>query len=170
VELRDDDLLLRPPTDADVTAVTAACQDDELVRFLPGFPSPYRDQDARDWIASLNTSESAREFLIVDAAGGELLGAIRVRLGEIGAIGYWIAKYARGRGVATRATTLLSRWALREGGVQRLELTTDPDNLASQRVAEKAGFTREGILRAHTRFPDGRRDAVIFSLLPADVD
>ena len=170
MELRGDDLLLRPPTEADVLAVTAACQDEELVRFLPGFPSPYRDQDARDWIASLNTNESAKEFLIVDAAGGDLLGAIRVRLGEIGAIGYWIARDARGRGVATRATKLLSRWALGEGGVQRLELTTDPDNLASQRVAENAGFTREGILRARTRFPDGRRDAVIFSLLPSDVD
>jgi RimJ/RimL family protein N-acetyltransferase len=168
VELRDQDLLLRPPAEADVPAVTAACQDEELVRFLPRFPSPYREEDARDWIASCNTGES-RDFLIVDAAGGDLLGAIGVRLGEIGAIGYWIAKDARGRGIATRATRLLSRWALGEGGVQRLQLTTDPNNIASQRVAEKAGFTREGILRAHTAFPDGRRDSVIFSLLPTDL-
>jgi len=170
MELRDGDLLLRPPTEADVPAVTAACQDEELARFLPRFPSPYRDQDARDWITSRNTGDSSRDFLIVDAAGGDLLGAIGVRLGETGAIGYWIAAEARGRGIATRATRLLARWALTEGGVQRLELTTDPANVASQRVAEKAGFTREGVLRAHTAFPEGRRDSVMFSLLPADLD
>ncbi|MEK6276073.1 MAG: GNAT family N-acetyltransferase [Actinomycetota bacterium] len=161
MELRDDDVLLRPPTEADIPAVTAACQDEELVRFLPRFPSPYRDQDAREWIASCNSSEASRDFLIVNAAGGDLLGAIGVRLGEIGAIGYWIAKEARGRGIATRATRLLSRWALKDGGVQRLQLMTDPTNIASQRVAEKAGFTREGILRAHTAFAEGRRDSVI---------
>jgi RimJ/RimL family protein N-acetyltransferase len=170
VELRDGDLLLRPPTEADVPAVTAACQDEELVRFLPRFPSPYREQDARDWIASCNSGALSRDFLIVDAAGGDLLGAIGVRLGEVGAIGYWIAKEARGRGIATRATRMLSRWALTEGGVQRLQLTTDPANVASQRVAEKAGFTREAVLRAYTRLSEGRRDAVMFSLLPGDLD
>jgi RimJ/RimL family protein N-acetyltransferase len=168
VELRDGDLLLRPPTEADVPAVTAACQDEELSRFLPGFPNPYRAQDAREWIASRNAAEAVKDFLIVDASGN-VLGAVGVRLGGIGSIGYWIAKEARGQGVATRATRLLSRWALTEGGVQRLELTTHVDNVASQRVAEKAGFTREGILRAHTALPEGRRDAVMFSLLPDEL-
>ena len=79
-------------------------------------------------------------------------------------------KEARGRGVATRATKLLSRWALTEADVERLELTTHPENVASQRVAEKAGFTREGVLRAHTAFREGRRDSVLFSLLPSDLD
>ena len=64
---------------------------------------------------------------------------------------------------------LLSRWAVTEGGCQRLELTTHAENLASQRVAEKAGFTREGILRSHIRFREGRRDSVLFSLLPSDL-
>ena len=49
-------------------------------------------------------------------------------------------------------------------------ILVDPRNSASQRVAEKAGFTREGVLRAHTAFREGRRDSVIFSLLPADLD
>ncbi len=149
--------------------MTSACQDKELVRFLPRFPDPYREQDARNWIASGRESDSTMDFLIIDAGDGTLLGAVGVRLGETGSIGYWIAAEARGRGIATQATRLLSRWALAEGGVQRLELTTDPDNVASQRVAEKAGFTREGVLRAHTTFPEGRRDSVMFSLLPTDL-
>jgi RimJ/RimL family protein N-acetyltransferase len=168
MELRDDELLLRPPTEEDVPAITAACQDPELARFIPGFPSPYGAEDARRWLASRNR-ETSRIFLIVDEAGGDLYGAIEVRLGETGSIGYWTAKGARGRGVATRATRLLARWAVTEGGVERLELTTHPENIASQRVAEKAGFSREGVLREHVRFREGRRDSVMFSLLPGDL-
>jgi RimJ/RimL family protein N-acetyltransferase len=169
VELRDDELLLRPPTEADVPAIVAACQDPELARFIPGFPRPYGEVDARTWLATRAVAEGSRTFLIVDAATDELFGAIEVRVGETGSIGYWIAKEARGRDIATRATRLLAHWALAEGGVERLELTTHPENVASQRVAEKAGFTREGILRAHVKFPEGRRDSVIYSLLPGDL-
>ncbi|SRR6266511_2600201 len=170
MELRDGDLLLRPPTAADVPAVTEACQDDDLSRFIPGFPSPYSEHDARAWISSRNQDALCKTFLIVDAATDELRGAIEIRLGEVGSIGYWVAKEARGRQVATGATKMLSRWAVTEGGVERLELTTHPENIASQRVAEKAGFTREGILRSHIRFPEGRRDSVLYSLLPSDLD
>ena len=150
VELRDQDLLLRPPTEADVPAVTAACQDEELARFLPRFPSLYRDQDARDWIASRNTGDLGTDFLIVDAAEGDLLGCdprpASTRSGR-SATGSQGGSRARGRDSGDETS---SRWALTEGGVERLELTTAPDNVASQRVAEKAGFTREGVLRAHT--------------------
>jgi RimJ/RimL family protein N-acetyltransferase len=64
---------------------------------------------------------------------------------------------------------LVSRWAFRDLGLQRLQLTTDPDNAASQRVAERAGFTREGLLRAWLPTKDGRRDSVMFALLPGDL-
>ncbi len=169
MELRDEHLLLRFPTTTDVPAVTAACQDEDLSRFIPFFPSPYTEDDARAWIDSRKQDATSRTFLIVDGTTEEVLGAIEVRLGATGSIGYWVAKRARGRGVATRATRLLAGWAVREAGVTRLELTTDPANVASQRVAEKAGFTREGVLRAHIAFPEGRRDSVMFSLLPGDL-
>ena len=51
----------------------------------------------------------------------------------------------------------------------RLELTCGPDNLASQRVAERCGFTREGVLRSHVPFKGARRDSVVFSLLPGEL-
>lgn len=85
-------------------------------------------------------------------------------------VGYWVAAEARGRGVCTRALRLLSRHALEELELQRVDLVTDPDNVASQRVAEKVGFRREGVLRAHLRHPGGRiRDSVMFSLLPGEL-
>jgi RimJ/RimL family protein N-acetyltransferase len=81
-----------------------------------------------------------------------------------------VAAEARGRGVCTSALRLVSRMALDDLDVQRMELITDPDNVASQRVAEKVGYRREGILRAHLRHPDGRiRDSVMFSLLPGEL-
>jgi RimJ/RimL family protein N-acetyltransferase len=75
---------------------------------------------------------------------------------------------ARGRGVASRAVALLARFAFDQLGAARVQLLTESDNVASQRVAEKAGFTREGTLRSFLDFKGRRRDAVMFSLLPGD--
>jgi RimJ/RimL family protein N-acetyltransferase len=73
-------------------------------------------------------------------------------------------------GICTHALRLLSHYAFVELGLQRVDLITDPENAASQRVAEKVGFRREGVLRAHLRHPDGRiRDSVMFSLLPGEL-
>jgi hypothetical protein len=63
---------------------------------------------------------------------------------------------------------LVSRWAFTVVGVDRLSLQTAPENVASQRVAERAGFTREGLLRAWMPTPEGRRHSVMFSLLATE--
>ena len=84
-------------------------------------------------------------------------------------IGYWLVPSARGRGAAAAAVRLLSRWALRELGLARLALHTHEDNVASQRVAERAGFTREGLLRSFDTRGERPRDLVVFSLLPSDL-
>ena len=72
--------------------------------------------------------------------------------------------------MTTSALRLLCQYAFEELEMERLELMTDPDNHASQRVAEKVGFRREGVLRSHLLHPDGRRrDSVLFSLLPGEL-
>jgi RimJ/RimL family protein N-acetyltransferase len=87
-----------------------------------------------------------------------------------GHIGYWVVADARGRGICTAALRTLSRWAIEDLALGRLELVTDPANVGSQRVAEKAGFRREGVLRSHLLHRDGRRrDSVLFSLLPDEL-
>jgi RimJ/RimL family protein N-acetyltransferase len=81
-----------------------------------------------------------------------------------GDVGFWIASWARGQGVATRAVHLLFRWALTELGLAGIQLCTYVDNHASQRVAERCGFVREGVMRAY--LVRGRRhDVVMFPLL-----
>jgi RimJ/RimL family protein N-acetyltransferase len=82
----------------------------------------------------------------------------------------WLLEDGRGKGRATRAVRLMASWALPEMRLRRLQLHTDPENVASQRVAERAGFTREGVLRAYNVRRDGTRaDAVVYSLLPHDL-
>jgi RimJ/RimL family protein N-acetyltransferase len=85
-------------------------------------------------------------------------------------VGYWLRPEGRGRGAATEALRLVSRWAFEALGIERLNLITDPENTASQRVAERAGFVREGVLRAWHPTRTGRRDSVMFSLLRSDLE
>jgi RimJ/RimL family protein N-acetyltransferase len=171
LELRDGDLLLRPWREDDVPALVAACNDPEISRWIPVIPSPYTEADALAFVRG--ETDSAPEHSFAIAVDDELIGAIGMALNAHryrGGIGYWVAALARGRGLCTRALRVLSRWGLEDLALQRLELITDPDNVASQRVAEKVGYRREGVLRAHLKHPDGRiRDSVMFSLLPGEV-
>ncbi len=170
MELRDGELALRPWSEDDVPALVAACNDPEISRWIPVIPSPYTEDDALAFVRG-ETRPEERSFAMT--RDGVVVGAIGMTVNSMNyraRIGYWVAAPARGRGICTRALWLLSRWALEELQLQRLDLITDPENLASRRVAEKVGFRREGVLRAHLRHPDGRvRDSVMFSLLPGEL-
>jgi len=174
VEVRGEHVVLRGWRLEDVPAVTAACQDEDIARWLALVPRPYTEADARFYIEQCNAAaDDRRPFAIADASTAELVGAIDMRISHLktGHVGYWVAPQARGRGVASDALAALSRWAFESLGLGRMELLTDPENVASQRVAEKAGFQREGVLRATLPERDGgRRDGVMFSLLPSDLD
>ena len=166
MELREGDLVLRPWTEEDVDAMVAGCNDPEVAWWIPTIPHPYTEQDAIAFIRGEVRPEHQALAIELD---GSVVGGIGIGVNSQdyrGTLGYWIAAPARGHGTCTRALRLLARHALDELRLQRLDLVTDPDNLASQRVAEKVGFQCEGVLRAHLRHPDGRiRDSVMFSLL-----
>ncbi len=168
-------IVLRRLEPSDIPWITAACSDRELSRYIPGIPYPYAQADARAFIDRATgawADGSAATFVISEVTDGTGLGTIALHLaaGDAGLaqVGYWLTREARGRGAATIAVQLVSRWAFTVVGIDRLSLQTAPENVASQRVAERAGFTREGLLRAWMPTPDGRRHSVMFSLLPAD--
>jgi RimJ/RimL family protein N-acetyltransferase len=173
--LTDGVVVLRPPRDADAPAIAAACRDPEIARWIP-VPIPYEVEDARMFVAfAADGWTSGREptFVIADATSQALAGAIAIhrRPDEAGkaAVGYWLAPEARGRGFATRAVRLIARWAFDvEPGLVRLELLTLVGNEASGRVALRAGFQREGVLRRYLPFRDGLVDAVMFARLRDD--
>lgn len=82
----------------------------------------------------------------------------------------WVAPEQRGRGLAAGALRLLARWLFHRCGLQRLELFTEPDNLAMLGAARRAGMTEEGVLRAYLRERGERLDVAVLSLLPIDLD
>ena len=100
---------------------------------------------------------------------GQLLGAIDLKgvdwAAKVAEIGYWTHPSSPRSGVMTRAVSLLARWTLADQQFERIELRVAPANLASVRVAEKAGFVREGIARSAGYVHDGRVDLVVFSLI-----
>jgi [ribosomal protein S5]-alanine N-acetyltransferase len=161
---------LRRWREDDADAITAACQDPEISHWIPMIPRPYRREHALSYVRGEVEGLGEHQYAI--EVDGAVAGAIGMTVNRMraGHIGYWCAAEARGRGVVTRALRLLSLYGFEELGLQRLELITDPDNVASQRVAEKVGYRREGVLRSHLDHPDGRRrDSVMFSLLPGEV-
>jgi RimJ/RimL family protein N-acetyltransferase len=169
--LAADGVVLRPLAETDAPWIVAACDSEEMARWLPHIPSPYREQDALDFIrrAGLVWKDGTHAPFAVADESGAGLGAIELRFfpgdREIAELGYWLRPQMRRHGVMTTAVLLVARWAFGSLGVRRLQVTADPENLASQRVAERAGFSREGLLRSWIATPMRRRDALIFSLL-----
>jgi ribosomal-protein-alanine N-acetyltransferase len=174
--LDDGVVRLRPPEPDDVDAVFAYCNDADAARFTT-IPWPYEREHAVEWI-----EESTRcwadgvqaSFVIVDSSTAAVVGSIGLvridRDADVAEIGYLVNRDARGRGVAPRAVRLVSDWVLGELGFGRLELQTDVRNHASQRVAEKAGFRREGEVEPPERCRERSERMVMFSLAPADLD
>jgi RimJ/RimL family protein N-acetyltransferase len=115
--------------------------------------------------------EDEVRFAIVDAESDELLGSIGFFQPQegVGEVGYWIAASARGRGAAVRGVRLMVEWALGARELRRIQIHTLPGNRASERVAEKAGFTREGVLRSYAVMKGRVTDITMFSLLPGEL-
>jgi RimJ/RimL family protein N-acetyltransferase len=175
--LADGVVVLRVWRESDVPALVAGFADPLVHRFSWPGTEPYREADARRYLADQEEGRrhgEQAEFALVapgdDARvlGGASLYAVDLPEGRA-SVGYWLVAGARGRGFAARAVRLLARWAFDDLGVARLELTCGPDNLASQRVAERCGFTREAVLRSHLAFKGRRRDTVVFGLLPGEL-
>jgi RimJ/RimL family protein N-acetyltransferase len=142
--LDDGTVLLRlwEPDDAGWYAETA--RDPDIQRWTTEL-ADLDERRVRGAIADMVRTRAALGTVITDAATGERLGnAGLAPAGDdptTGEMSYWLAPAGRGRGAATRAVRLLVGWA-RECGMRRVELHAHLDNVASQRVAERAGFTR----------------------------
>lgn len=171
--VRTERLVLRPYRPDDVDAVHRACQDAGIQRWISVIPVPYTEADARAWVTDAAPGERAEGVGLpaVLEAQGELVGAagIHFRPGRLGPeIGYWTAPWARGHGYAAEAAAALAEWAVGLGA-PRVHLYADVENTASQAVAVRAGFTREGVVRSCLDYRDGSRgDAVLFGRLAED--
>jgi RimJ/RimL family protein N-acetyltransferase len=172
--LVDGPTTLRRWRDEDAHALVELCQDREIVRWIR-VSAGYGMQDAHAYLAT--REESARaglaaHFAIAAAASGPPIGSISLlrfawphRRAEVG---YWLGAAARGHGHATRAVAIICHWGFRALGLERIDLLASTGNPASQGVAQRAGFTREAVLRSYLNGADGRQDMVCFGLLAGD--
>jgi len=167
-------LTLRPFTTADVPWVYEVSLDPVLQHFVP-VPSPYRLEDAASFVGQVAIAgwDSGRraEFVAEDAATGTRLGRVGLGLGEDGAaeVGYWVDPRARDRGVATSAVRAVCHWAVMTAGIELIEWRCEAGNIASRRVAEKAGFLIEATLRKRRVRRGERVDEWVGSLLREEV-
>ena len=176
VEINTGRMHLRPFRPSDAPAVHAACQDPEIQRWTT-VPSPYRATDARAFVEDFCPSEWASGrgavFAIVEDHTGDLLGSIGLsgldRIDGVAEIGFWTVPAARGRGVMVEAVGVVCRWAFADLGRERIEWQAGVGNIASRRVAERAGFTIEGVLRARLVLGGQRLDAWVGGLLRTDI-
>jgi RimJ/RimL family protein N-acetyltransferase len=170
--LQDGDVVLRPWRRADADAVFRACQDPEIHRWVP-IPQPYERRHADGFVSGEfgGWADGSAPFCIADAATDEVLGAITVHEPQdiTASVGYWLAPWARGRGVITRALRLVSRWSFEELPIQRLQLYTLVGNDRSGAVALRVGFTREGVLRNWELHRGVPVDIVMYSLVRGDL-
>lgn len=167
----DDELALRPWRLTDATAVLAAFQDPDIVKWHAR--RMHSIDQAEDWIRSVHnawTSETSCGWAIVDVADDSVLGRCALHTQPtygIAEIAYWLLPAGRGRGVATRAAMAATRWA-HGFGFHRIMLEHSTLNLASCAVAKRAGFPAEGTKRESDILADGRHDMHVHAHLATD--
>ncbi len=170
------DVLLRPWRDADADGIVAGVADPEIPRWTR-VPERYARRDALGFLASQEPMRLRGEHLglalVAPEDEGTVLGSVSLlrphyEHGRI-EIGWWIAASARGRGLATAGARLLSRWALTELGLARVDCFVDVENAPSRRVAERAGFKADGVLRSWQEHRGERRSMVSYGLLAEDL-
>ncbi len=177
VDLDDGVVRMRAPAAGDRDAIVIAANDPDVARYTM-VPSPYTLSDAEEFIAGRSDAwaEGNFTFAIVDAVTDEFLGMCGVHNSQPGGlaggaaeVGYWLAPGARGRGVMTRALTLLCRWCFESMPLERLTWYTLEGNTASRAVAERVGFQIEGYVRLGIIHRGTRVDCWMGGLLRADM-
>ena len=138
----------------------AYAQDAEVTKYLTWRPNR-SIEETREFIAScLVAWQEGRSFhwVILSRAPEQLLGMISARIdGPKWELGYVLARDYWSRGYMTEAVRTLIGWAMDQPGIHRVWSVCDVENLASARVMEKAGMTKEGILRRWSVHPNVSR-------------
>jgi RimJ/RimL family protein N-acetyltransferase len=185
VTLSDGTVALRPWSRDDAWFMAEAHADPAIRRYngghdrlgRPAPPPSITDAEADiarfavKWRAFAATgTPSGVVFAIVDATSGDLVGCCGVdnwSEEDVAQFGYWIGPDARGRGYATRAVILFTRW-LFDRGAARVFLTIVAGNEGSVAVARRAGFVYEGTMRAHSVWQGKRYDVLWYAALPLE--
>ena len=175
----DGDILVRPLELTDDQSLFEAVRESlpEVSPWLGWCHENYSIDEAREFLRSRAEKSLGDEwysFGVFDRSNGErFLGGVGLnfinRVHQFGNLGYWVRTSRTGSGVASRASRLVGRFGFEELGLHRIEILAAVSNLASQRVAEKIGAAREGVLRKRLLIRGEPQDAVMFSLVHEDL-
>jgi RimJ/RimL family protein N-acetyltransferase len=165
---------IRRARDGDARVIWAWRNLAELRRYQPLLPLPpaaVKRRLRQEGRASL-ADERGHSLTWIAEADDEAAGWVSLRnvdwINRSGSMGFSIAPWAQGKGVGFQAVGLVLDLAFAPGRLQRIEADCDIDNERSQRLLERLGFQREGLLRAFARMPEGRRDFYLYSLLAGE--
>ena len=178
LQLTSGSVLLRPYRITDVDAMYEAVRESiaEISPWMWWCHPDYSKQETRTWIESQTEKwekGNSYNFAIIDSESNEFLGGCGLDNKDkplrIAELGYWVRTSRTKQNVATTAVLLLAWFGFDELKLNRIEIAIAVDNIASQRVAEKMGAVREGILRNRLIIDGSPSDAVVFSLIPGDI-
>jgi RimJ/RimL family protein N-acetyltransferase len=173
---RGEKITLRLPEERDADALVAACSDPESIKWT-SLPRGYDLERAHGFITEYAPGWWQRRqgaaWVITDPQD-QYAAQIDLRVydsdPEVADVGFLAGPHARGKGYMTAALRAVTRFGIEELGLKRIEWKAHVGNVASRRVAEKAGFTMEGTLRQGCAARGVRHDAWLASFLPADLD
>lgn len=173
-EIRGEGVRVRRYAFSDVNALHAAVRESiaELLPWLPWCTNTYSKRESESWIQFNEAAwEKNHEYnLVVTDDAGELLGGCGLNAidwaNRRANLGYWVRTSRAREGVATKATRLVAELAFDDLKLRRIEIVAAVGNLASQRVAERAGAVREGIARNRLQLYGADHDAIVYSLIP----
>ncbi len=147
----------------------------ELSAWMSWAHPDYSINESREWLNSKPeqwANGTAYDFAILDADDGSFLGGCGLNhiheADNFANLGYWVRTSRTGQGAATAAARLIAGFGFESVKLTRAEIVVAVGNKASQRVAAKAGATREAVLRNRMKVRGTIHDGVIFSLIPAD--
>lgn len=161
-------IALVPLTRAHVPDLLETMRDHDVLRFTRT-PQPMPDGWIQTWLDGFD-GEHRVAFAILDATGAFAGYAVSGPIDREGLeveLGYAVAPWARGQGIATATLLELTRWAF-DQGMQRVTALISVENPASSRVAQKAGYQLEGVLRSVHHVNSARVDLQSWSILPGD--
>jgi RimJ/RimL family protein N-acetyltransferase len=178
VGFTDGSVLIRPFREADAPLLYAAVRESipEVSPWLPWCHENYSIEESRQFVLSREIVSQGDEwysFAVFSKDERRFLGGVGLnfinRVHQVGNLGYWVRSSETGKGVAARAARLAAQFGFGRLGLQRIEILAAIPNLASQRVAERAGAIREGVLRKRLLIRGVPQDAVLFSLVREDL-
>jgi RimJ/RimL family protein N-acetyltransferase len=166
--LADDLVSLRPWRQTDLATVVEASRDPYIPK-VTTVPAPFTRGAGKRWLERQDVRSRSGlgvSLAIEEGRRDEAVGAVVLmhRGNGVYGVGYWLLPAARGRGLASRAVALAVGWALAQPGVAELEALVEPWNEASLRLAERAGFTRDRVLRAEISVGGREADVVRYVL------